>query len=155
MPWGALPCLATGTLIDTPTGPRPVEGLRKGDPVLTCDHPVPPVLWSAQRHLDASALDRRPQDRPVHFARHSIGNQRPLRLSPQHAVALGDALLVRARHLVGLVPGVHIAQGARQITHHHLLLPPHSDRGQGAPAPDTTAPHSGQFLTHSAAESRK
>jgi hypothetical protein len=28
-------CLAVGTLIETPTGPRPVEGLRMGDPVWT------------------------------------------------------------------------------------------------------------------------
>ena len=121
-----VPCVASGTLIDTTTGPRPVEDLRQGDLVLTCDHQVLPILWTAQCHLDANALDRRPQDRPVHIAPLTTGNLRALCLSPQHAVALGDAPLIRARHLVGLVPGVRIAKGARQITNNHLLLPRHA-----------------------------
>ena len=121
-----VPCLASGTLIDTPSGPRLIEDLQQGDLVVTCDHQVLPIFWRGQRHLDATALDRRPQDRPVHIAAQTIGNLRALRLSPQHAVALGDAPLIRARHLVGQVAGVRIAKGARAVTYHHLLLPRHA-----------------------------
>ncbi len=126
-----IPCFARGTLILTPEGERPVEDIRAGDLVLTEGSGAQPVIWAGHRALGPRDLDRQPELRPIHFATGSIGNSRPLRLSPQHAVAIrlpdGKGVLARARHLSeAALPGVRVARGMRAVTYHHLLLPRHA-----------------------------
>lgn len=124
-----IPCFAGGTPVLTPTGARPVETLVRGDLVVTTTGPAP-VLWAGSRGLDRTALAAAPALRPIHFAPGSIGNTRPLRLSPQHAVQMagpgGLPVLVRAKHLAEAgLPGVRIARGVRTVVYHHLLLDRH------------------------------
>lgn len=126
-----IPCFARGTLILTPEGERPVEDIHAGDLVLTEGSGPQPVIWAGHRALGPRDLDRQPELRPIHFATGSIGNNRPLRLSPQHAVAIrlpdGKGVLARARHLSeAALPGVRVARGMRAVTYHHLLLPRHA-----------------------------
>lgn len=122
-----VPCFAAGTMIETPEGPCPVEALRAGDRVLTAGGRAQPVLWAGGRVLALSALDLRPQDRPVRLAAGVIGNARPLLLSPQHAVAVpGVEGIVRARHLAGRLAGARHARGLRRVAYHHVLLPAHA-----------------------------
>jgi hypothetical protein len=126
-----IPCFARGTPILTPSGERPVEDIRAGDLVLTEGSGPQPVIWAGHRALGPRDLDRQPELRPIHFATGSIGNNRPLRLSPQHAIAIrlpdGKGVLARARHLSDAVlPGVRVARGVRAVTYHHLLLPRHA-----------------------------
>jgi Ca2+-binding RTX toxin-like protein len=125
-----IPCFVSDTLIQTPAGPRPVQSLRAGDLVLTDQGPRP-VIWSGKRSLLADELAASPELCPVHFATGAIGNDHPLRLSPQHAVPLpradGTLALVRAKHLAeGGLPGTRIARGARGVTYHHILLDRHA-----------------------------
>ncbi|MCU0907578.1 MAG: Hint domain-containing protein, partial [Rhodobacteraceae bacterium] len=135
-----LPCFARGTPILTADGERPVEEIRVGDLVMTRDAGLQPVLWHGHRHLTAIDLDRCPDWRPIHFPVGSVGNLRPLRLSPQHAVAIrlpdGTEVLVRARHLAEAgYGGARVARGVRAVTYHHLLLPHHAIlSAAGAPA---------------------
>ena len=42
-------CFATGTLIDTANGPRPVDRLVAGDLVLTRDRGLRPLAWAGGR----------------------------------------------------------------------------------------------------------
>ena len=48
-------CFVSGTLIDTPHGPRRVESLRVGDRVLTRDNGEQIIRWAGQRDLDLTA----------------------------------------------------------------------------------------------------
>ncbi|MCU0910201.1 MAG: Hint domain-containing protein [Rhodobacteraceae bacterium] len=138
-----IPCLAAGTPIATPSGPRPVEAIARGDPVLTPDGPLP-VVWAGSVHLGPEALAARPGLRPVRIAHGALGNDTDLLLSPQHGVLLGSgrgARLVRARHLAELgCPGVRVARGVRSVTYHHLLLPRHALLQTGGIATESLYP---------------
>lgn len=125
-----VPCFVSGTPIMTPLGPIAVEKVKAGDLVMTPDGPRA-VIWAGGRKLDADVLSLRPDWRPIHFPAGAIGNNAPLRLSPQHAVlmegATGTRLLVRAKHLAELgFGGARIAHGVRQVQYCHILLDQHS-----------------------------
>ncbi|MEI4488416.1 Hint domain-containing protein [Frigidibacter sp. MR17.14] len=133
-----IPCLVDGTLIDTPQGPCPVEDLRPGSLVETLGQGAQPVLWLGRRRVGRAALLADPRLAPVEIRAGTLGNDRALRLSQLHALAIqhpGGARLVRAGHLADHgVPGIRIARGAREVTYCHLLLPRHAIiRAQGVP----------------------
>ncbi|MBS8225044.1 Hint domain-containing protein [Vannielia litorea] len=115
-----IPCFTTGTSIDTPDGPVPVEALRAGDAVLT-SRGVERLLWSGTRACGPALLSSRPELKPVVVAGQKV--------SRQHCFLArfgGEEWLVRARHMaLEGVPGVRIAEGCRRVRYHHLLLPRH------------------------------
>ena len=94
--------------------------------MLTADGQAVPVLWAAARHLTADDLRDRPDLRPIRLQAGRFGNRRDLILSPQHGVWVAGAGLIRARHLAEFAAGARVAQGVRQISYHHLLLPRHA-----------------------------
>ncbi len=125
-----MPCLAAGTLIDTPGGRRRIESLRPGDLVTTPEGPLP-VVWAGGRSLGPLELRRNPSLRPVLVRRGALGNDRPLAVSGQHALLLagpdGGLALARAGQLARLGLGAFRRQeGCRQVAWHHLLLPRHA-----------------------------
>ncbi len=125
-----IPCFAAETPILTPTGPRPVESLVRGDLVVT-EQGLAPVIWTASRHCGPDDIARNAALMPVHFPIGAIGNDRPLRLSYQHAVRVidtrGRSALVRAGHLASIgFGGARMARGVRSVAWHHLLLPRHA-----------------------------
>jgi hypothetical protein len=100
-----VPCFHAGTLIETPAGPRRIEDLQPGDPVLTLDTGPLPIRWIGRaRVCGQGALA------PIRIAAGALGNARDLRLSPNHRVFLRSAwadlhfgegeVLVAAKHLV-------------------------------------------------------
>jgi hypothetical protein len=99
------PCFVRGTLIETATGPLPVETLKVGDLVRTADHGLQPIRWIGKRRVAGHGAMA-----PVLIAAGALGNHRDLRVSPQHRMLLshwtnevhfGSAqVLVAARHLV-------------------------------------------------------
>ena len=126
-----VPCFTSGTRLAVPGGWRAVEDLGWGDLVLTPAGAVP-VIWHGMRALDAAALEEHAEQRPIRLSAGHHGLTRDLIVSPQHAVALGGAL-IRARHLAEWGKGAHVAKGIRQVTYHHLLLPRHAlVRAEGA-----------------------
>ncbi len=123
-----VPCFLAGTRIETPEGPRRIEDLRVGQPVLTLDHGPRPIRWIGRSRVcgtDALA--------PVRFAAGAIGNTRTLHLSPNHRVFLRSAwadlhcgcneVLVAAKFLIN---GTTIRRAPRDVADYlHLMLDAH------------------------------
>lgn len=138
-------CFATGTLIDTPDGPRPVELLKAGDRVITRDHGAQVLLWAGHMQLDGARLDLQPNLRPIRISAGSLAPGYPSRdlvLSPQHRVLVRSnivqrmfglrEILVAAKHLTGL-PGIEVMHPPNGVGYHHLLLDRHQIlRSEGA-----------------------
>jgi hypothetical protein len=87
---GAIAAYAAGTLIDTPEGPRAAETLATGDVVTTLFNGSRPLRWVGRRRLSMLDLLAHPGLRPVEFAPGSVGNARPLLVSPQKRMLIDD-----------------------------------------------------------------
>ena len=121
-------CFTGGTHILSAQGARPVETLRPGDLVLTRDHGLQPIRWIGSRSVTGTR-----QFAPVRFAPGTLGNDRPLLVSPQHRMLhhspianlyFNDSeVLVPAKHMVN---GSTIQQVDQlKVTYYHLLFDRH------------------------------
>jgi Hint domain len=90
VPWDTLICFTHGTLIDTPLGPRLIEELEPGDLVTTLGNGSQPLRWVGTRLVTQAEMLARPDLRPVRFEVGTLGNSRPLLVSPQHRMLLSD-----------------------------------------------------------------
>ncbi|MEJ1997925.1 MAG: Hint domain-containing protein [Maritimibacter sp.] len=130
-------CFAAGTLIDTPTGPRPVEDLAPGDLVITRRNGAVPVLWRSVRALSGANLAAQPKLRPVRIKAGALGPNRPSRdliVSPQHRMLVSsdiarrlvgsDEVLIPAIRLTRL-PGITQVRAERGVKYHHFLCAQH------------------------------
>lgn len=122
------PCFVTGTLIQTPTGRRPIEDLKVGDAVMTLDRGVQTINWIGTRQIDGQGPFA-----PIRFETGAVGNDRPLLVSPQHRVLISgwkaemfygaSEVLVAAKHLVN---GHNITVAPMgEVTYHHFLCDQH------------------------------
>lgn len=121
-------CFCQGTLLRLPGGVAAIETLVPGDRVETMDHGAQTVRWVGRQTVAGGG-----DFAPVRFETGTIGNDRPLTVSPQHRVMLAGAwadllfaepeVLVPARHLVGLC-GVSRVPMAK-VTYLHLLFDRH------------------------------
>jgi hypothetical protein len=121
----AIACFAAGTRISTTRGPVAVEALRVGDIAITARGGGAPVVWLGTRRV-ACHLHPRPNDVwPIRVQAHAFAPGRPvrgIRLSPDHAVLVGGAL-IPIRYLVN---GASIAQEpCDTIEYWHVELPAH------------------------------
>ena len=135
---GGVPiCFTAGTLIDTPEGPRAVEALAPGDPVLTRDRGPQVLRWIGKRRLGAHELAARPDLRPIRIRAGALGSDCPsadLLVSPQHRILIRSAVaqrmfdapevLVAARQLL-LLDGIEIAAEVDQVEYVHILFDRH------------------------------
>lgn len=130
-------CFAAGTLIQTTTGPRPVEDLRAGDLIMTRDRGLRPLGWTGRRRVSARLLDIAPNLRPIMIRKGALGQGMPaqdLIVSPQHRVLVRSAIaariagtpeiLVAAKHLCGIA-GIQTLPAPQGIDYHHLLFDRH------------------------------
>ncbi len=125
---GSVVCFADGTLIETDQGLAPVEALAPGDLVLTRDGGLQPLVW-----LGNTTVVARGDLAPIVITRGTLGNDRDLVVSPQHAILLNDwraelffgqeEVLVRAKDLLGH-DGVYRRTGGI-VTYRHVLLDSH------------------------------
>ncbi|WP_147107287.1 Hint domain-containing protein [Tateyamaria sp. syn59] len=121
-------CFTAGTLIRTPTGDVPIERLEVGDQVSTLDRGPQPVRW-----MGVTVVDGRGAYAPIRFAPGSIGNVRPLFLSPQHRVLLSGwkcELLYGSPEVLcaakQLCDGDRIAHAPRdRVTYFHMMFERH------------------------------
>jgi hypothetical protein len=124
----SVPCFVAGTLIDTPSGPVPVERLRVGDLILTQDEGAQPLRWMGTRTVLAEG-----NFAPVYIAENSFGTHGAIRVSPLHRVLVRDTLaellfgeaevLVAARDLID---GRNVVQKAGgTVTYVHLMFDRH------------------------------
>ena len=121
-------CFARGSRIKTMQGEVAVEDLEAGDRVLTLDNGYQPIRWiGSTRRAAVGRLA------PVCFAPGAIGNEHPLRLSPQHRVLLrgwqasvlfGESeVLVPAKALVN-DRSIRIEEGG-EVEYFHMLFDRH------------------------------
>ncbi len=99
------PCFTWGTHVLTPKGNRAVQDLRVGDPVVTRNNGVQTLRWIGERSVCGQGPFA-----PIHFLPGAIGNERDLRVSPQHRMLVSGwqaelyfgepEILVAAKHLV-------------------------------------------------------
>lgn len=121
-------CFASGTLIETPEGPRRVEDLRPGDCVTTLRDGAQSIRWHGHRTFAATGARA-----PIHFAPGAIGNARALRVSPQHRMLVtgwrADLLFGEDEVLIAAKDFVNDTTVRRQsggfVTYHHLLFDTH------------------------------
>jgi Hint domain-containing protein len=130
-------CFATGVLIETTSGPKPVERLAPGD-VLPCGPGGNQTIrWLANRHVSAQELVQHPEFRPIRIRRGALGDNIPnadLLVSPQHRILLRDW---RAELLFGeaevLVPAIHLVNDrdilpdytCKEVTYYHFMFDSH------------------------------
>jgi len=132
-----LVCFTVGTLIDTATGPRPVETLAVGDLVWTLDGGFQPIRWIAQRLVTLADQQRDARLCPVVFEPGALGPGVPaqrLAVSPQHRIWCSDwrtdlyfgqpEVLVAAKALVNC-GSVHVDPPQAAVTYVHFLLDGH------------------------------
>lgn len=107
----SVPCFASGTLIRTAEGERPIERLRAGDRVITRNRGIQELC-----HVEQVAGDKPggPNVDPVHIPANAIAAglpERELSLSPRQTIRFdtpladllfaSDEIYIAARHLVG------------------------------------------------------
>ena len=125
----SIACYAAGTLIRTPNGDIPIEALRPGDPVTTLAdpaHPTRPLRWLGWRRLRPPSLPDPDAAFPILIRAHAFAPNRPardLRVSPEHAILVGAAL-VPARLLVNNATIQH-DRTRGHVTYYHLELDVH------------------------------
>ncbi|MHA3916573.1 Hint domain-containing protein [Halovulum sp. GXIMD14793] len=121
-------CFTTGTLIQTPGGPRVIESLSPGDLVNTRDHGPQPIRWIGQRTVLAKGAHA-----PVLFAKGALGNTRDLWVSPHHRMLItgwrAQALFDTAEVLVPAIALVNDKtirqQSGGHVTYLHILFDQH------------------------------
>lgn len=130
-------CFASGTLIETETGPRPVERLNPGDRVKTADGTAQPLVWAYRSAQSARTLSRNPKLRPVRIMAGALGPglpRRDLLVSRQHRIVVRSRIvermfgapevLVAAIRLTAL-PGIFVDDRVEQVDYVHLLFERH------------------------------
>lgn len=132
-----IPCFTTGTRIDTPNGPAPVETLAVGDLVYTRDNQFQPIRWIDSVSLSRDQLAVDPSVRPIRIRAGAFGPGKPSRtmlLSPQHRLLLAGSritllfaepeVLVAAKDLVD-EDAVTVVTPPDGITYFHFMFDKH------------------------------
>jgi hypothetical protein len=118
-------CFAAGTRIATERGAVTVERLSAGDRVRTAAGRIEALTWVGRRRIDCCRHPRPHDVRPVRVRAGAFGPGRPsrdLRLSPDHAVFAGGAL-IPIRYLLN--GATIIQEDAASVTYYHLELAAH------------------------------
>ncbi len=126
-----VPCFASGTLIETDTGPRPIESLRAGDMILTKDDGFQPLRFLVVRQQNFRDPAASHKKQPIEFKPGSLGKGLPyntLRVSPNHCMLWRD--LQGREHLVPAKafvdhPKVRQCCSVRKVTYCHLVFDKH------------------------------
>ncbi|MGI9389979.1 MAG: Hint domain-containing protein [Boseongicola sp.] len=123
-----VPCFVAGTMIRTDRGDVPVERLRIGDLVQTCDEGLQAIRWIGQRTLPAQG-----RMAPVRILGGTFGDHRTLTVSPLHRVLVrnvhADLLFGSSEVLIAardLIDGGSVRQIEGGKVHYvHLLFDRH------------------------------
>lgn len=125
---GSVVCFAQGTLIETNGTSQNVETLNVGDMVMTRDAGLCPIAW-----IGKTTVAARDDLAPIVITKGTLGNDRDLIVSPQHAILLDDwraellfgqeEVLVRAVDLLNH-DGVYRKTGGL-VTYYHILFDAH------------------------------
>ncbi|NNL19122.1 MAG: Hint domain-containing protein [Boseongicola sp.] len=132
-----LVCLARGTMVETESGPKPVETLEVGDRIRTPQGDLETLRWLGKREISAEEIRADPSMRPVRIKAGALGDGTPVHdlvVSPQHRIVMGGVrtellfgepeVLAPAIGLVGL-PGVSVDPAREGVDYFHLLFDQH------------------------------
>ncbi|MEP2783411.1 MAG: Hint domain-containing protein [Pseudoruegeria sp.] len=78
-------CFVAGTMIQTQSGPRPIETLKAGDLILTQDQDLQPLRWIGQSTVSGTG-----DFAPIRIRAGAYGNSTDLHVSPQHRMLCTD-----------------------------------------------------------------
>lgn len=130
-------CFTPGTLLETPTGPCPVEALQEGMRVLTKDNGAQEIHWIGCRRMTGARLFAMPELRPVRLRADALGIGRPeddLLVSPNHRLLVrgeiaqtlfnSDEVLVAAADLIDDHRIIRDHE-VRDVTYIHIMLENH------------------------------
>lgn len=122
------PCFVAGTLIETETGPRPVERLAVGCRIVTRDHGLQTLRWIGRTTRPALGPHA-----PIEFAAGALGAHGRTCVSPQHRVLVtspraqllfgASEVLAAAKSLVN-GQSIRVREGG-VVTYVHLLFDRH------------------------------
>jgi len=149
------PCFCRGTLIRTPSGDRPVEDLRIGDPVMTEGGPLP-LKWIGRRSYRGWPAVGNQDAQPILFKAGALAHRVPardLRVSPEHAM-LVDGMLIPACRLANGVSIVKM-QGVEDIDYFHLEFDSHAVIFAEGAATESFVDDDSRMLFHNAGEYRR
>ena len=132
---GVILCFTRDTLIETGTGPRPVQDLSVGDMILTKDHGLQPLRWIGRKPCDLIGNNTvQSEIHPYRLPKDSFGPNLPdrdLLLSPQHRIAIDaphaellfdqSELLVPVKHLLSSSKSTELAS----VEYFHLMFDQH------------------------------
>ncbi len=137
IPTGNVPCFVSGTLIETPDGPKPVEQLQVGQLVRAMDGRLVEVTWIGDRFFNRSDLEKYDWLRPICIRENAFGPGRPSRdlfVSPQHRICIfgwrselffgEEKILVPACFLVDDVNVVRV-DDLRPVHYFHFMTDQH------------------------------
>jgi hypothetical protein len=134
-------CFLAGTAISTPQGPRAIETLEPGDPVLTHDGGIAPVKWLFRQTVSMVFADAA-RVAPIRIRANALSNcfdgakipERDLLVSGDHALLL-DGVLVQAGALVNGETIVRETAMPATFVYYHIELADHGLLlAEGAPA---------------------
>ncbi|MBV7409414.1 Hint domain-containing protein [Maritimibacter sp. DP1N21-5] len=123
-------CFTPGTRIRTRRGMVPVTRLKPGDACLTLDNGWQRLRWVGKRRFCARELRDAPALLPVQIEEGAFGNEKPMRVSQQHAFYVSSyegGQLIRAKHAATMRGGrgVRMVPRPRGVTYIHLLFDEH------------------------------
>ncbi|PWJ18294.1 Hint domain-containing protein [Jannaschia seohaensis] len=112
--------LTQETRVETELGPRPLSALAPGDRVLTGRCDLVRIVSKRAFSLEGGLLHAHPELRPLYIPAGALGNKGRIGLSLLHPIALVEPVaselglsvqagIVRAKDLIGAVPGVAVA----------------------------------------------
>lgn len=141
-----VPCLCAGTLIETDSGPMPIETLSAGDQIVTRDHGLRPLIWVGHRTVPMETLELNSRAHPIRITAGSLGAGLPYRdlyVSRQHRMLTHSVIsnrmfgapevLISAVHMM-VQEGIEIAYQSSPVTYYHLLFDRHEIiYAEGAP----------------------
>ena len=141
-----IPCFVSGTLIETPQGPMPVEALKAGTLVKVASGGFAPLRLNLNRFVTSAELRRKPQLRPIKISAGALGAGLPVRdlwVSRQHRMLVNSPIalrmfdtreaLIAAVRLLSLT-GVAVDDTRDGFAYHHLVFDAHQIvLAEGAP----------------------
>lgn len=130
-------CFVKGTLIETETGPMPIEELARHMLVLCGDKKLRPIEWIGTTKLSAKTLQEQAHLRPIRIGKDAFGVNKPARdllVSPQHRILLqgididllfgSSEALVAAKHLIN-GSSVTVENAEAAVEYFHILFDKH------------------------------
>ncbi|MEB8388035.1 Hint domain-containing protein [Rhodobacteraceae bacterium KMM 6894] len=130
-------CFTRGVMIDTASGPRPVETLRVGDRIAVLGGGTQKIRWISSNTVGGPALRRMPKLYPVRITAGALGDGLPLRdlvVSRQHRILVSSCVaqrmfgtrdvLISAIRLTAL-PGIYVDNTICEVEYFHILFDAH------------------------------